>query len=301
MAKICVLLSTYNGEKFLREQLESLFAQKGVDMQLFVRDDGSKDGTVSILQEYEKAGKLTLVTGKNIGLPQSFSWLICNAPKADFYACCDQDDVWLPDKLKNGVECLEKQDNSISQLYFTSMIVVDQNLKTIVLNNIDSWIDNPKNALAESLVVNKISGCTMVFNEKLRQFYAKIPIDMVEVQDHTLNILAAATGEIHFDKNPQILYRQHGNNSYGYRRTLPSAIKFFFNTEIKSWRYRNAINLKISAYEQMSEENKKFLDMVLNYKYDKAVKKQLKKYIKNNIMFKPAAKFANFLIRHNKF
>lgn len=301
MAKICVLLSTYNGQKYLREQLESLFAQKGVDTQLFVRDDGSKDGTVDILREYEKAGKLQFVVGKNLGFTKSFSYLIANAPKADFYALCDQDDVWLPNKLENALKCLEKQNNQISQLYFTSLIVVDQDLKEFARMSVKNWIENPKNGLAESLVLNKISGCTMVFNEKLRALYAKIPTDFMEIHDKTLNILAAATGQIHFDPNPQILYRQHGKNAYSYRRSIPKAIKFFFNTEVKSWRYRNAVNLKFVAYQHMSDENKHFVDLVLNYKYNRKAKKQLKKFIHKNVVYKPAAKFANFLITFNKF
>lgn len=96
MKTVSVLLSTYNGEKYLREQLDSLLVQQGVDLRIIARDDGSKDTTVEILKEY--AGKDTRVSffeGKNVGPAQSFFDLIMKSPDSDYYAFCDQDDVWI--------------------------------------------------------------------------------------------------------------------------------------------------------------------------------------------------------------
>ena len=117
---VTILLSTYNGEKYIEEQLESIFAQTyWQNCNLFVRDDGSKDGTVAILKKYEKEGKLRLECGENIGFVRSFFWLINNAPESDFYSFADQDDIWNADKIERGVKKLLEADNSKPQLYFS--------------------------------------------------------------------------------------------------------------------------------------------------------------------------------------
>lgn len=302
---VCVLLSTYNGEKFLREQLESVFAQEDVNVQLFVRDDGSKDSTIEILKEYEQKGMLSLTAGQNIGFAKSFSWLIKNAPEADYYACCDQDDVWLPRKLINGVEYLDSKDNSIPQLYFTTLIVVDEKLKEITRKTVTNYHNEVKNRLAENLVMNMISGCTTIFNNKLREAYSKIPSDLVHVHDYTLNALASALGEVYLSRDSQILYRQHANNAYGFNRgklrNIIMSMKNFFRHELKSIRYREALNLKFYFYDSLKEEDKKFVQLISRYKFFKKDKKQLKKYIKKNVVCKSTRRYNLFLITFKKF
>ncbi len=119
---VIILLSTYNGEKYIEEQLQSIFAQTHwPNCKLFVRDDGSKDGTVSVLKKYEKQGMLALECGENIGFVRSFFWLINNAPVADYYSFADQDDVWNADKVERAVKMLEDAENDDPQkpqLYF---------------------------------------------------------------------------------------------------------------------------------------------------------------------------------------
>ena len=102
--KVLILVSTYNGEKYLPEQLDSLYAQEGVDIHILVRDDGSKDNTIGILKNYQGSkGKMTIIEGENIGAGQSFLALIneatTNYPDYDYYAFCDQDDVWYGNKV----------------------------------------------------------------------------------------------------------------------------------------------------------------------------------------------------------
>ncbi|MBQ4399872.1 MAG: glycosyltransferase, partial [Alphaproteobacteria bacterium] len=107
MDNVLVLMSTYNGEKYLKTQLDSILAQQGVNVQILVRDDGSSDGTLPILQAYAAQGKLTYYTGPNLKPAKSFMDLIYNAPQADFYAFADQDDYWLPEKLICAVNKLK--------------------------------------------------------------------------------------------------------------------------------------------------------------------------------------------------
>ena len=109
MKKVCVLMSTYNGEKYLKEQIDSILKQKGVKVNLLVRDDGSTDNTLSLLEEYKKKGLLDYCCGSNMKPARSFMELLSIAPDSDYYAFSDQDDYWEHDKLFNAVKNTEKK------------------------------------------------------------------------------------------------------------------------------------------------------------------------------------------------
>ena len=92
--KVLILLSVYNGQKYLQEQLNSLYNQRGVDVSILIRDDGSSDHSIDIIRENQKDHDIKLIEGKNVGFAQSFWELVRNATEADYYAFCDQDDYW---------------------------------------------------------------------------------------------------------------------------------------------------------------------------------------------------------------
>ena len=121
MKKVLVLMSTYNGEKYLRIQIESILAQKDVCVSLLVRDDGSSDATTLILDEYAKEGKLTWYSGKNIRPAQSFFDLLFNAPESEYIALSDQDDFWLPEKVYKGCEKVMKMPEDKPCMYCSNV------------------------------------------------------------------------------------------------------------------------------------------------------------------------------------
>ena len=122
--KIAVLMSTYNGERYLREQIDSILNQKiEVCFDLIVRDDGSTDKTIEILKMYADAGKLFFSIGKNVGAARGFVNLLHENPGYDYYAFSDQDDVWNEDKLKKGITAI--QDIKKPALYCTNCELVD--------------------------------------------------------------------------------------------------------------------------------------------------------------------------------
>ncbi len=123
--KLIVLLSAYNGEKYIREQLDSLLAQSLCGVEIFVRDDGSTDRTRGILEEYREQGMLSWIAGENLGPSQSFWQLLRNCDDADYYAFCDQDDVWDPDKLEVAVQALQQLDPVNPALYCGDVRVTD--------------------------------------------------------------------------------------------------------------------------------------------------------------------------------
>ena len=111
---VSVLMSTYNGEKYIREQIESILNQKKVKVHLLIRDDGSQDSTIEIVKEYaNKYPNVSVYAGKNIGIGNSFMELLRNAPEADYYAFADQDDVWLDGKLERAIELIKATEQSI--------------------------------------------------------------------------------------------------------------------------------------------------------------------------------------------
>ena len=208
--KVAVLMSTYNGEKYLREQIDSILGQQGVEVSLLVRDDGSSDATLTILDEYKKAGRLDYYYGGNLGPARSFMHLLQNAPASDFYAFSDQDDKWLDDKLITAITKLEGHESEPA-LYFSQTQLVDAEL-----NPIPSVIINPKLTFGESLIYKFIGGCTMVMNHRLREAVGSFMPEIMPMHDIWIYAIALGIGAfIHFDPTPHILYRQHGNNTVG--------------------------------------------------------------------------------------
>lgn len=215
MKQLVVLLSTYNGQRYLNKQLNSLLTQSIINnMRIIVRDDGSTDGqTLSILRQYKNEGLIDLWERKNVGVIKSFFDLLLHAPDADYYAFCDQDDFWLPLRLEKAVEKLES--HSEPSLYCSRKIIVDQNLKKLPRNDVVPLF-GPLDALMKR---NVASGCTMVFNQTLRNLCLKFTPSEDDFQnlyhDTWLFILARFTGTIIYDNNSYILYRQHDHNVVG--------------------------------------------------------------------------------------
>lgn len=208
--EILVLMSTYNGEKYLREQIDSILAQEGVDVRLLVRDDGSTDSTLDLLEEYKEKRGIDYYTGENVGPQRSFMQLLEQAPDCDYYAFADQDDVWLSDKLASAVKRLEKY-TAVPALYFSQTQLVDEELHP--LQNV--YI-HPYLTFGESLLYKFASGCTMVFNRNLRKLCIARPPEVMPMHDMWVYGVAAAVGAaIEFDEQPHILYRQHASNVVG--------------------------------------------------------------------------------------
>lgn len=210
MPKVLVLMSTYNGEKYISEQIKSIFNQQGVEVNVLVRDDGSKDNTISILKklQFNNPNKIQLIIGKNEGYKKSFMELVyeCSG-KYDFYAFADQDDVWLKDKLINAVSQLKQFDNNVPALYYGMMTQVDAHLEKLQNQQEFKTIPNYKMILFQ----NFVQGSTIVFNNKLLRLANKYVITKSVPHDVWLPILAKYCGKIVGDKKSYILYRKHSS------------------------------------------------------------------------------------------
>ena len=262
---ISVLLSTYNGDKYLKSQLDSVFVCDNVCCRIFVRDDGSSDRTQNILDTYQECKKLTWIKGENIGPARSFMELLYRADEADYYSFCDQDDVWQKDKLSVAIDKLSSIPENIPALYFSEKTIVDKDLMPIKDTH-----GNYLLTLGESFINNPVTGCTMVINKKLRDIIvsAKIP-DYFSLHDSWIyRICLAVGGVVIYDRTPHILYRQHGNNVVGhiglFKRMYAFVNNIFRNTECA--RSKVAYELLNSYNSYMTDDNKMLLEQLSRYK-----------------------------------
>lgn len=253
---VTVLMSTYNGEKYIREQLDSIFEQKNVNVELVVRDDGSSDQTINIINEYAKKYPISLYTENNIGYAKSFMTLVSLAKhhKSDFYAFCDQDDVWKEDKLITAINKLNGLNND-NTLYLSQAIIVDSNL-----NRLNSKFHSRKVELGAVLQHNYAIGCTMVFNDHLRDLL-DINLDKQMLKcghDSWVYLVALAIGAgVIFDTDGYVYYRQHGNNASGKIMSIRQGIRAI-NKILFRWKHtRSDIAKKLlDSYDKyIADEN----------------------------------------------
>jgi glycosyltransferase involved in cell wall biosynthesis len=215
---IAVLLSTYNGEEFLKEQLDSLFFQSVKEFVLVARDDGSRDNTLKILKDYAKKYEnlILLPTNENLGIKKSFEILLnyaLNMKNIEFFMFCDQDDVWMKNKIEKSVQLIS--DIKGPALGHTDLYVTDENLN--VLHN-SFWkyqhINPSLNQLNRILLQNTVTGCSMIINRPLAEMSKFIPDEAI-MHDWWFALNASAFGKIIYLNEPTIYYRQHCKNDIG--------------------------------------------------------------------------------------
>lgn len=211
--KLAVLMSTYNGERFLRQQIESILSQDcDFQVDLWIRDDGSKDCTCKILEEYASSGKLNWYTGDNLRPAKSFLNLIQHCSGYDYYAFADQDDYWYPDKLQNGVNRLKGI--SGPALSYANARLVDRDLQPLGRN---VYRKPPHTDFYSITCGAGVMGCTSVFNAELAHLIqdAPIPKDIV-MHDYYMGVVCTLyDGVVLYDHEACMDYRQHGNNVVG--------------------------------------------------------------------------------------
>lgn len=244
MKRVQVLLSAYNGEKYLAEQLDSILGQVGVDVSILVRDDGSIDKTIDILSAYAvKYENIEWYQGNNLGVQGSFFDLLDRASgQADYYAFSDQDDYWLPEKLLKAVESLQLEfDTERPLLYAGKEIYASEDLQT---REAFAYSVPREAVFGNALVENICMGCTEVFNRKLLDLVRKHRPSSQILHDWWLYLSASCFGKVIFDQHAYILYRQHENNQIGMQ-----------NNWVERWRnrFRHFQTLKHSLSAQAQD------------------------------------------------
>lgn len=283
--KIVVLLSSYNGENFIREQIDSILNQdvsKTMELQLLVRDDGSKDGTHAILDEYQAKGALTWYTGENLRPAKSFWNLVEHAPESDYYAFCDQDDVWFSDKLSRAIRKIEeKSETDKPILYCSAVTVTDAQLNPIRKLSASYQAEND---FAYSLMYSISPGCTFVFNAAARNEMLRYNMNeqFELIHDWMAHKIVALKGTVIHDSEPSMYYRQHGNNVIGSQRSgflgmLDRARHFLKDRScVRSQVAQSLMNVYGADLCEDSKEYR-YLNIVANYRNNSKLRKAFHK------------------------
>ncbi len=217
MKQVDVLMATYNGEEFLEEQLDSILNQTYTNWRLLIADDGSNDGTLKILYEYErKDSRIHVLDSPSFHSSKKNFFYLMSMSDAPLIMCCDQDDVWLEDKVEYAVKEIEKMNQNVPALCVSDLIVVDEKLETIS-DSFFKYTDYSKTWNPYSIFLSNVAvGCTMIFNQALCQKALEYKSDNdIYMHDWWLALVTSTFGNVVMMESPKILYRQHSHNVLG--------------------------------------------------------------------------------------
>lgn len=240
MPKIIILMATYNGVKFIDQQLTSLIAQADVQIEIYVNDDGSTDGTIERLEYWKEAGWIKKLThSKRIGATKAFLKLLIESHCEGPVAFCDQDDVWAKDKLVTQLNFLEKDR---PMLVFSKRGFIDSEGNTIDIEADLTLHPSFLNALVE----NVVPGNSMLLNEKAVALIQKYECPQIEYYDSWIYLLVSAHGECRYIPRELVKYRIHENNSVGLRKnSLNSFILSVKNFGQQAQYFQNAVEVDL--------------------------------------------------------
>lgn len=223
MSAVAIVMTTYNGEKYVGEQVESILASTYQDFELFIYDDGSKDNTMPILRAYEGKypSKLHVYQNEeNLGVNANFFHALSRTTM-DYIMFCDQDDYWKPNKIAITLKRMRHMEGQLGKetpiAVFTDAVVADKELKQIHKSFFGFNHLNPeKTDLPHILMENKLIGCTVMMNGAIRKILQSNRIPRAaKYHDWWIALIASSMGKIGFVNEATMLYRQHGNNVVG--------------------------------------------------------------------------------------
>ena len=220
MSKVDILLATYNGEQFLKSQIDSILNQTYTDFRLLISDDHSSDSTVSILKEYAKLDKRIVLffQEKNLGIMKNFEFLLSKV-ESDYYMFSDQDDVWNEDKIMLSIEKLE---NTSSDIVFSDLEVVDTDLNVIYDSywKLKGFYKKIKkyNSFEALYLTNYVTGCTMISKSEYINECLPFPDSKYILYDYWIALILSKSHKISYIEKPLIKYRQHKHNTIGSKK-----------------------------------------------------------------------------------
>lgn len=222
MKIVNVIMATCNGEKYLREQIESLLNQT-YPIRIYVRDDASTDMTRRILQEYDgycqNGTELHVMeSAEKLGYPMCFWRPLLDCPDGDYYAFCDQDDVWLPDKIEQAVSCLEGKRDDVPLLHYSAVYYCDENLRRIRASQFSVHYKGDSSHVDPFKLIysGEALGMTFLFNNAMRDIVRNaVERQHADSKDEFIKKTAAVLGEVYYNTQPEVLYRRHGSTVSG--------------------------------------------------------------------------------------
>ena len=253
--QIDILLATYNGEKYIKEQIDSILNQTYKNIKLIISDDCSTDNTTEILKEYEeKDNRIELyIQQKNLGVVKNIEFLLrkVNSP---YYMLSDQDDYWIPEKAEKSIEVLKEKN---ADLVFGDLEVVDENLQTIYPSFNDYMFLTRKikkyiNSYKINYLYNCVTGCTILARKETIDWILPLPTTSeFLIHDYWIGLMTALNGKLAYMSEKYIQYRQHDNNQVGTRKISHEFTKF---EQVREW----LINVKLGVFGTYVENNERF-------------------------------------------
>ncbi len=271
MSTIAIVMTTYNGEKFISEQIDSILASGYQDFELYIYDDGSKDSTMQILKDYEQRfpDKVHAIQNEsNLGVTVNFLNALSRTT-TDYVMFSDQDDVWMKHKLACTLKRMRHMEAQLGKhtplAVFTDAEVVDSELNTINPSFFASGHLNPrKTDLSHMLMENKLIGCTVMVNAALRKILqgSSLP-KQARYHDWWIGLLASSFGKIGYVKEPTLYYRQHSENvvgDSGFMAYLKNRItQLHLQKEALQKLYRQAEEFLTLYGDQLTTENREII------------------------------------------
>lgn len=253
--QIDILLPTYNGEKYVCEQIESILNQTYKNIKLIISDDCSKDETIKILRQYEqKDSRVKIYEQKeNLGVIKNIEFLL-EKVENELYMLSDQDDIWLPEKVEKSLQKIEKEN---ADMVFGDLEVVDENLKTIYPSfrdfmKIKNKINKCINTNRINYLYNCVTGCTILSKKEFIKDILPLPTESKRVlHDHWIGLILSFKGKLAYMQETYIKYRQHGNNEVGTKKVSHSMDNL---DEVRDL----FIDVKLGVFRTYVENNDKF-------------------------------------------
>ncbi|MEX3010172.1 glycosyltransferase family 2 protein [Hoeflea sp. TYP-13] len=286
-AKIAVLMAVYNGERFLQQQVDSLSSQGVPSIDVWVSDDGSSDGSRKILKSCSDSwskGTFRVADGPQTGFSDNFRSLMSNTEiQADYYAFCDQDDLWDSDKLQVALSQLASLGRDMPALYCGRTRIVDECGRHVGYSPLFDRQPNFRNAIVQSIA----GGNTMVANRAAWQLLAESArrTDFVSHDWWCYILVAGAGGRVVYDPQAHISYRQHSGNLVGDNMSLRSRIdrvNRLFKGQFVSWGDRNLSSLQ-QCIDLLSDDAKATVEEFRSFRAEKSIIRRLRGLLSSGI------------------
>ena len=250
-----VLISTYNGEKYIKEQIDSILNQSYTNIEIYVRDDGSTDDTITILKEYEKSKKIHILeSGINLGYGKSFLTLLEKIDNGDYWAFADQDDIWLPDKIKIGVEWLDNQNPNDPCLFYSTYYNTDENLNITEQVHLPQYKYNFIRSITECVHL----GFSQMFNQSLRSLILMCNKQNLVTHDWWVELVSMKFAKVYCTDEPLTYHRRLQNSVSSHIFTNR------FGWLKKAWKGNSEIRSCTKEFERVFGSNNTDKDYKIN-------------------------------------
>ncbi|MBO4862958.1 MAG: glycosyltransferase [Eubacterium sp.] len=271
MKKVAILMSTYNGDKYIVKQLDSIYNQTFKNIKVFIRDDGSDKSFIEKLNQLKEKYDFELVLGKNIGFVGSFFELLESAQGFDLYSFADQDDYWFPHKIELAVKWFEKYgDENTPMLFHSAYNNMDVNTgKTHLF-----YFPNKSYSFRRSITENHYSGFSMTINSKMRDYMLLGDYTKIGYHDWWAAMIAHSLGKGYSDGRVMAIHYTHGKNYTTFN------IKTRFEWLIQNIKKKSDISCRTKEFyncfgDRLKEPDRRMLELFVFDKYDlfKSIKK----------------------------